>query len=294
MKKTMVMLLFVLTVFLTACRNNGKTEPETVTVYALNPEKTELVSRASDILPDEPKIIEKLMKALSESDGKNYVSAVSMDNSAPDWTFSEADGVLHITEFSLWSIDSPAYVRTLRKAAVVKTFSSVKEVREIRFGSDYPYYSIEKLTDDSLTESVPLDAVREKITVYYSNEIRTGLVPRSYYVNYGGNDSLAYLVLNRLIAGPGKDETGYVRTVSPDTRINSIVIKNAVCKVDLSREFLFPPSDVQPWISLKSVIDTLCELDGIQYVTFSIDESEDEFFYGFPLSELYNTESLQF
>ena len=93
-----------------------------------------------------------------------------------------------------------------------------------------PRRSMEKLTSDSLTESVAPDAVREKITVYYSNEIRTDLVPKTYYVNYGAADSMAYVVMNRLIAGPGRDEPGYVRTISSDVRINGIVaFKGNLC-----------------------------------------------------------------
>ncbi|MBO4485429.1 MAG: GerMN domain-containing protein [Lachnospiraceae bacterium] len=294
MKKLMILLLSAVTVLLCACRNDNHANTDTFPVYALNPDETKLVSRESDILLTDPQCVEKLMKALCESDTREYVSAVSKGDSAPVWSFSETDGVLHITENSLWNLDSPPIVRTLRKAAVVKTFSAVKEVKEIRFGSDYPSYSMEKLTTDSITESLPLDAVRQKITVYYSNEIRTGLVPQYYYIIYNGDNSPAYMVMNRLISGPGKDEVGYVRTLTPDTKINSITIKNAVCKVDFTEAFLTPPTDVQPWIILKSIVNTLCEIDGIQYVTFSVEGNENVSYFGFPLNELYNTDSLNF
>ncbi len=294
MRKMIVLLLILLSIFLTSCKNNTEKAQDMFSVFALNPEETGLVSRVSDIPVNDPNCIEKLMRALCESDGEVYVSAVSKGDSVPEWSFSESDGVLHITEISRLSIDSPPYVLTLRKAAVVKTFSAVSAVKEIRFGSDYPSYSMEKLTSDSLTESVAPDAVREKITVYYSNEIRTDLVPKTYYVNYGAADSMAYVVMNRLIAGPGRDELGYVRTISSDVRINGIVIKNAVCKVDFSKEFLTPPTMIQPWLAMKSIINTLCELDGIQYVTFSVEGADDEFYFGFPLNDLYNAESLKF
>ena len=64
--------------------------------------------------------------------------------------------------------------------------------------------------------------------------------------------------------------------------------------MDFTEAFLTPPTDVQPWIILKSIVNTLCEIDGIQYVTFSVEGNENVSYFGFPLNELYNTDSLNF
>ena len=75
MRKMIILLLILLSICLTSCKNNTEKAQDMITVFALNPEETGLVSRVSDVPVNDPNCIEKLMKALCESDGEVYVSA---------------------------------------------------------------------------------------------------------------------------------------------------------------------------------------------------------------------------
>ena len=86
-------------------------------------------------------------------------------------------------------------------------------------------------------------------------------------------------VVEELIKGPRQDdiagyEAGYP-TVNPAVTILSVTVRDRVCYVNLSEEFLTPVYDVTSQVALYSIVNSLVELPGVNKVQISIDGNTD-------------------
>ena len=78
-----------------------------------------------------------------------------------------------------------------------------------------------------------------------------------------------------MIKGPLKEvqagnEDGYP-TINPAVTILGVTVRDRVCYVNLSKEFLTPVYDVTSQVALYSIVNSLVELPGVNKVQFSID-----------------------
>lgn len=121
------------------------------------------------------------------------------------------------------------------------------------------------------------------LTLYFANETGSALVGEELEVTYSNTASVEEFVLERLIAGP---EEGGMKKVMPDgTSLLGISVRDGVCYVNLSTEFLSPLADVSGEVSLYAVVNSLTSLGNITQVQFSVDGSTDVQFGGISLSE---------
>ena len=65
-------------------------------------------------------------------------------------------------------------------------------------------------------------------------------------------------------------------TVPGGTRLNSIMIRDNVCYVDFSKEFMNVQAEVNSEIVIYSIVNTLCELSDVNKVQFTIDGEQRE------------------
>ena len=86
-------------------------------------------------------------------------------------------------------------------------------------------------------------------------------------------------VVEQLIKGPLENdvaENGAVfPTVNPSVTILSVTVRDRVCYVNLSEEFLTPVSNVTSQTALYSLVNSLVELPGVNKVQISIDGNTD-------------------
>ena len=89
------------------------------------------------------------------------------------------------------------------------------------------------------------------------------------------------LVMQQLINGPdsvkGADRS--LRAVIPDnTNVNQITVRDQICYIDLTREFLTSIDGISRMVTLYSVVNSLVELPDINKVQFTIDGETINFF----------------
>lgn len=172
----------------------------------------------------------------------------------------------------------------LCRAAVVRTLTQIEGIDTITFSvenetlADISGVPVGAMAADSFIDNAgtEINAYAEtKFLLYFANEAGNGLVEVERNVVYNSNISMERQVVEELIKGPGKDgdmgyETGYP-TINPAVTILSVTVKDRVCYVNLSEEFLTPVYDVTSSVALYSIVNSLVELPGVNRVQISID-----------------------
>ncbi len=166
----------------------------------------------------------------------------------------------------------------LFRAGVVGTFGQIPGIDGILFYADG-----QRLTDGS-SKVIPLmkpedfvDITGEEvnsvqisnIALYYANKTGDGLLPCTMKVAYSSNTSIEEFILEQLIEGPS--EEGFYPVLDSDVEVNSVQVKGRVCYVDLNQAFLETSQPVEDNIVIYSIVNSLCEMQDIYQVQFSID-----------------------
>ncbi len=125
--------------------------------------------------------------------------------------------------------------------------------------------------------------IRQKVTLYFSKHFPDKndefLVPEEREVTKG-DEPLEAVIVRELIKGRGKE--GLSRTVPEGTRLLSVSVVDGVAYVNFSREF-----QNKHWggtagerMTIYSVVNSLCELPGIDKVQFLLEGEKQESILG--------------
>ena len=118
-----------------------------------------------------------------------------------------------------------------------------------------------------------LDLLHGTYTVYYTGADRRYLVGQSLSVNLSTREELPMLLLEQMHTPPSG--TG-LRSVLPDgCRVLGVTVKDGLCTVDLSAEFDSHRfySHTGQILSLMGIVNTLCALEEIEQVDFTVEGS---------------------
>ena len=175
----------------------------------------------------------------------------------------------------------------LLRASIVKTLCQLDGVEYVEF-----YVEEEPLTIDGENVGIMsklsfLDSVggegytQEKyVTLYFSSNEGTEMREISTKLTHDMTVPLARLLVEQLLKGPDEisdANTSEVRdTIPSGTKLNSLTIRDHVCYVDFSREFMNMQADVKGVVVVYSIVNTLCELSDVSKVQFTIDGEQQE------------------
>lgn len=175
----------------------------------------------------------------------------------------------------------------LTRAAVVRTLTQIAGISYISFtvdgmplanksGVPIGMMTAEQFIDNSGNEINTEEKVQ--LTLYYANADGNQLVRVPREVVYNSNISLEKLVMEQLVTGTFADEIeqyGAVASVSPDTKVISVMVSDGICYVNIDGSFLTLTSSVSPEVTLYSMVNSLVELSNINKVQFSINGEKD-------------------
>ncbi len=279
-------LFFLILLILTCVSACGRDELKgeyRYTIYYVNKEGTCVASEeyATDTsAEDKEALLRELMNRMRDTSEKpEYLSPLS--ESFQDYTLNE--GQMNM-DFSEAYMRQEPIVEVLCRAAVVRTLTQIEGIDTITFSvenetlADISGVPVGAMAADSFIDNAgtEINAYAEtKFLLYFANEAGNGLVEVERNVVYNSNISMERQVVEELIKGPGKDgdmgyETGYP-TINPAVTILSVTVKDRVCYVNLSEEFLTPVYDVTSSVALYSIVNSLVELPGVNRVQISID-----------------------
>ena len=242
---------------------------------------------------DESQILFEEKPELSESSGiSDYILELQKDPSDVRLKRTVGNDVMLIDyrnedKGTILNFDDRYYDMKIEKevlfrAAVVQTVMQEKEVKYVFFevnGEALKYANGEEvgsMTDYSFIDNAGDELssyVKKSIRLYFAGKGGTSLVETKRDMVYSSNEPLEKVVIEQLIAGPGEHE-GYA-TISPDTKLNTIAIKNGICYVSLDTALVDKPVDVTEETLLYSIVNSLTSVPGVNKVQISVNGETD-------------------
>ncbi|MCR5624208.1 MAG: GerMN domain-containing protein [Lachnospiraceae bacterium] len=276
---------FVILFSVTSCTNNKPVEEYNgYYLYGIDAKNTQVVS--SQYTPESEevdKLIEEYIEKMKEiPESAKVKQVIPEDVSLEDYVI-DTDGNLTLYFNSAYS-NTSGIPEILMRAAITKNLVQIPEINAVQF-----YVSGQPLTDNDsnpiglLTADDFIDNTggetnytqKVSVTLYFSDSSGNALTRVPVEINYDATMSVEESILHQLISGPesinGISEKSVLPTIPEDTKINKITVKDKICYLDLSEDFLDKPRDISSYVAIYSVVDTLTELSNIDKVQFSID-----------------------
>lgn len=277
--KIVTVLLFVIlgTFLFAGCERKDEYEgKQRYSVYYLNREETEIGEFAYYTQTQEPiKVLGELLTILGQTPGNvNYsetirgylVTAYSINNDVIQISVDENYKKLSST------------TEVLTRAAIVRTLTQIDGIRYVNMkvgendltdslGGIIGSMTADQFVDNEGNEINTYEEV--ELNLYFASENGKHLVKVLRPVEYSSNISLERLVVEKIIGGPENEEL--YPSVNPNTKIISIAVKDNICYVNLSEEFMITQKDVLPEVTIYSIVNSLIELQNINKVQISVE-----------------------
>ena len=117
---------------------------------------------------------------------------------------------------------------------------------------------------------------KAELTLYFSDETGSFLVPERREVVHSINTSTAQLIVEQLIDGPSQE--GNFATLPPDCKILSLSVTDNVCYINFDGAFLNTTLPVSEYIPIYSIVNSLCETGSVTRVQIMVNGSQDVMF----------------
>lgn len=303
MKKLYVLGILLCVLFLSGCNEVEETTQKPkklgtneIYAYFVNMEQTDMVPVAYYVKPSKTAVenIDAIMKYLSEEPDKEetttegeilYQSPIPEGITYIGCTEGKRAGNVELTFHVLYdSVDAEKML--FFKGCIVKTILQLKDVDTVSVSmTDIENVDAETATivenfdQDSFTMSFGEESGYKQegtIVIYFADETGEYLKEYRKTVEISNSTSLARLVVESLIEGPQQE--GYQQTISVDTTIRNISVKDGICYVDLSDAFYDTGNPLRNDLIVYSVVNSLVELPTVNKVQFLKNGEKQTFF----------------
>ena len=257
-----------------------------LSVYYVNNNETAILSREHELKADpedtEAAVEELLSELATVPEHLEYEAPLSGDGSLTEYTVGQ--GMLTLS-FGEDYMQMDRTTEVLDRAAVVRTLTQLPGVDNVTYQvAGAPLSAADGSVIGSMTAGDfiynagnEINAYeRVELGLYFATEDGTELIEVYRSVVYNSNISMQRLAVEQLIGGPNIDVAH--PTINPQTRINSIAVRDGVCYVDLDDAFLVPVGGVTPEVAVYSIVNTLAELSGVNKVQISVNGNNNATF----------------
>ncbi|MBD5465616.1 MAG: GerMN domain-containing protein [Lachnospiraceae bacterium] len=289
MKKFICLFLLLGIMFLAGgCKISEEEQGEDETaffVYALNKEETRVDKfTCSTKLTDVREQLNFLFGKLREVP-ENAELHQTITKEMGLESFSLSDGRLTLRFGDGYKYLSPTS-EVLTRAAIVRTLCQIEGIEYISFmvggaalldagGTPVGVMTAEQFVDN---EGQEINAYEKaSMTLYFATEDGEHLKEYTKEKYYNSNISLEKLVVEQIIAGPGREDMGSP-TVNPDTEIISVAVRDGVCYVNFSDDFLIQYYNVSAEVTVYSLVNSLVELNNVNKVQISVNGDSNQVF----------------
>lgn len=227
-------------------------------------------------------VLEKLKEGNYE---KSKMPVIPSEVNFPSYSFSGED-VLTL-KFDNTYLELTGVKEILTRAAIVMSLDCVDGVNYVEFVvSDFPLTDADGIVIGAMSGNNFVDSVtntinsvwQQELYLYYASEDGKSLVKKLVKCESDINASLESIVLDALIGSVGTDSEDVIKTINEDSVVNSVITKENICYVDLSKDFLDKNDDVTDEVYIYSVVNSLTELTFVNKVKFTIEgETVDKF-----------------
>lgn len=278
MKKYIFIVCMMIILLFAGCGKEEHPEGSTCyTLYFISNDSTKLITKEYwTTTTNESELFEELRTELSKVPEKlEYAPPFNSNVVLRKW--KSQNGRLLLDFESSYAKLAPD-TEVLTRAAIVKTFSQMKGINYVSFQVDGKDLEdnlgklVGAMYSDSFiyNEGAQINSYEEiTLNLYFANEKGDALVKTEKTIMYNTNIAMERIILEQLIAG-SKGTKGYA-TINPDTKVLSVVVKDGVCYVNLNNTFLTQVYSVTPEVVVYSIVNSLCEVSGINKVQISVD-----------------------
>ncbi len=272
-------LLTGMLILLCACGSGGTGGKGTAyQIYYVNNEETKIVPKEyRSETTDEEFLLEELLEQLAMiSERLEYETPLAKEFTLMGHTL---DNGLLTLDFDERYRDLRGTREVLVRASIVRTMIQLKQVERVAFtvkgeqlvnqaGTAIGVMNAESFIENAGNEINAYEKV--DLRLYFANESGDYLVEENRRnVVYSSNISLEKLVVEKLVEGPM--EAGVYPTINPTTKVLSVTVKDGICYVNLSGDFLSQPYNVTSDVTIYSITNSLVELSNVNKVQISID-----------------------
>lgn len=277
-KKVFCFLVLILLLFVTGCgsKETSVEGKDRYSIYYLNREETKITEFAYYTETEEPiKVLGELLQVLAQT--PQNVGYHQTINNFLITAYSINDNVVQISVDENYKDLSPT-TEILTRAALVRTLTQIDGISYVSMkmgeeeltdhtGAVINAMKADQFVDNAGNEINTYETV--ELTLYFAAENGKHLRKAVRSVEYNSNISLEKVVLENLIGGPIGDDL--YPTINSNTKIISVTVKDKICYVNLSEDFLNQQYTILPELTIYSLVNSLIELNGVNKVQIAID-----------------------
>lgn len=227
-------------------------------------------------------IAEFLDRMSNEQENMHMKKAIPDDVTIDSYVVSE-EGNLSVYFNSSYG-NYTGVLEILRRAAIVKTLCQIPQIEGVQFyiaGQPLTSSTMEAVgimyAEDFIDNTGGETSYKQNATLnmYFADHRGTSLVEVPVEITYDATIPLEQLAIEQLMKGPysieGVNKNTVLPTMPESTRLNKVTVKENMCYVDFSSEFLNKRKAITADVAIYSVVNTLVELPTVNKVQFSID-----------------------
>ncbi|CVI66170.1 Sporulation and spore germination [Clostridiales bacterium CHKCI001] len=283
MKQWWIVLILLICCLLSGCSENETQRGNEYLIYGLKNGATRLetITYKTDTT-DTQELIEEIMNQFLNLNEKDVVSVLPKKEWFHDYKLENKILCLDFYQ-DYQTMDTVQEV--LCRGAFVMTFMQVNGIESVSITvNDQPLVDKNGNPVQTQKESDFIDIIGKglnsaseiSVTLYFSNKTGNSLVKRVVEVTYDSSYILERIVLNCLIQGPEDDSC--ITTLPSNLKILGVSVKDGTCYVNLDKSFLTETMDVEAYIPVYSIVNSLAELPGVQRVQILVDGKSDIMF----------------
>lgn len=252
-------------------------------VYYLDSSMTRLAPRAyRPTATDADGIIGELMEQFLKVPA-DVDSQPALSDKVVYQHFTRKDQVLYLYFDANYSSMKPER-EILCRAALARMLTQVEGVDYINiYSADQPLMDrsgnpVGMLsTSDFILNTSNVNAYEKtELALYFADEATGKLVKETREVVHNINTSLEQLVVEQLIAGP--EEEGHAATLPSELKILNLTVNDTVCYINFDSTFLDMKPELNEFVPIYSIVNSLCELTTVTKVRILVNGSQDAMF----------------
>ncbi|MFT4106215.1 MAG: GerMN domain-containing protein [Lacrimispora sp.] len=172
----------------------------------------------------------------------------------------------------------------LCRASLVRTLTQIKGVDYVAvYTAEQPLMDVLGNPVGPMTNTDFIDNIsnvntfeKTELSLYFSDEAGEKLVKETREVVHSVNTSLEKLVIEQLIAGPGRP--GMNPTLPKDTKLLSVSVNENICYINFDSSFLNNSLEVKEYIPIYSIVNSLAAVSSINKVQITVNGSQEMMF----------------
>ena len=281
-----ILLLFLALTFSGCGKSYDEDKENVVKVYYLNNEETGIVFHDYEVkadMDDTDAVVRELLEQMETMPEKlEYEAPIYGPVKLLDFSF--VGGILTLN-FDVTYVDIDPTTEILDRAAMVRTLTQIPAVENVAFQIDgIPLKdSNGNIMGNMSSDSFVYNAGNEintyekvELILYFATDDGKELMPVYRSVVYNSNILMVRLAIEQLLSGPNTDFA--YPTLNPQTKINSVSVRDGVCYVDFDKNFLMQPNTVSAEAAIYSLVNTVCAISDVNKVQISVNGSTDVMF----------------